>query len=114
MANEFPTYEHDFATSLDNDSKNRGVKKTTHAKIVLDVTEEDLHHIAIRQLVIKYQGRMRKHWEQHKNSESVTLKASELSVRMAGVRAVTKDSAKAFIDSMTPEERTAFLASLKE
>lgn len=110
-------YEHSFTTSLDADAKKRGVKKVTHATILFDVAEGDIDMFAIRAAVVAHQGRMRKHWPEQKDGAKVTLKLSDLRVRLAGVRAITDDDAKAYIRkrmaaATTAEEREAIMKEL--
>ena len=105
-------YAVSFVTSLDADTKKRGVTKTTHAEIVFDVPEATIDTFACRAAVVAHQGRMRKAWKDQKDGQRVTLRLSALMVRLAGMRPITEDDIRAKLRGMSDTERAAFLATL--
>ena len=99
-----------FKTAETEAGRKAGELKTTHGTFDFSgVTREQLIDLAVKQATIRYQGRMRKRWGEHKDGEKATIKVADLFQRAVPTRAITKDDVAAYLAGLSPAERKKLL-----
>lgn len=97
------TLSKSFKVSEDDESTDT---KTIHLKVKFTGTLNGVFHKAMSPVVIAVQGKIRKHWTQYKDGQTVEVAFAAPTVTSP------KDAMIAMLRSMTPDEAKAYLDNL--